>query len=487
MKDSNRSQHNQDMNLDIRIKQADPAVNTAALSDEVILLGLAKAKTPKRPTFVSPRLVPALGLATAIALAITTPLINRPGAGSDAHTSSMAQATGSANKPIVEQNQFPSNTKNFDTWQMLTGAVTVTSGVAMINKNVTYRAAESIASMRGSDQELYKIVPTENTLSFANRVAKALTLIYPLKAVTNSDGTNLTTVTGGNIFSKKQSKRIGLTVEGGQKSQNWSYGDGSATAFRPCRKGDVLGAKGIDIISHSGDGKGNNNCEVLPSGLGPTKNQAVAIARRIFAGLGYQSSTDITKVKDGQLYVVATQWGSNHSNPNLHSYEWSNAQVYGYLMVNGQVTKLCQQIFWTNSSQKILSASGFGGKPVRWLKVKTIPIAQAAKRISQYDGGDLSATPFIRSNQASWGYPKYSDTFNKAPAGSPLAAGGKGKTKVIYATSFTRFSSPVVGTDGTKWLVPSLAFRDSGGYLGGAIAMRSQDFATYDGLHLTNN
>ncbi len=486
MKDLTPSRQNQDMELDARIKQADPAIGTSTLSEEVILSGLNKATKPKRFALRRPRLFPALGLVTAMALAIAIPLINRPGVPSDSVTNPVAQASNATKQPIVEQDQFPSNTKTFDTWQVLTGAGTAMSGIAMMSKNVTYRTAGSIASMRGNDQELYKIVPTENTLSFANRLAKALALPYPLTAITNSDGTNLTTVTGGTITSKHQSKRIGLTVEGGQKFQNWSYGDGSATAFRPCRKGDLLGAKGIDIISHSGDGKGHNKCEVLPSGLGPTKNQAIAAARRIFTQLGYQSTTDITKIRDGQLYVVANQFGSGKSNPNLKSYEWSNAQVYGYLVANGQVTKLCQQITWSNSSQRILNASGFGGKPVKWLTVKTIPVAQAAKRISQYDGGALSATPFFASNPVSWGYPKYSDTFTKAPAGTPDSSGGKTKTKVIYVTAVSRFSSPVNGIDGTKWLVPSLAFRDAGGYLGGAIAMREPDFASYDGLHLTS-
>lgn len=486
MKDSARPRQNQDMELDARIKKADPAADAVALDEQVILSGVDKASNPRRFPLPKPRLLPALGIATAVALAIAIPFMNRTEVAADFVTTPVAQATNSTKQPIVEQNQFPSNSKTFDTWQVLTGAGTAMSGVAMMSKNVKYRATGSIAPVQGSDQELYKIVPTESTLSFANRLAKALDLTYPLSAVTTSYGMNITTVTGGNISSKHQSKRIGLTVEGGQTFQNWSYGDGSATAWRTCQKGDMSGAKGIDIISHSGDGKGHNKCEVLPSGLGPTKNQAIAAARRIFSQLGYQSTTDIRNIKDGQLYVVATQFSSSSSNPNLKSYEWSNAQVYGYLVANGQVTKLCQQITWTNSSQKILNASGFGGKVVPWLNVKTIPVAQAAKRISQYDGGALSATPFFASNPVSWGYPKYSDTFNNAPTGSTDSSGGKTKTKVIYVTAFSRFSAPVTGLDGTKWLVPSLAFRDAGGYLGGVIAMRQPDFASYDGFHLTS-
>jgi hypothetical protein len=480
MKDSNPTQHNQDMNLDERFKRADPAAGAPAL-DPVIITGAitrAESKTPKarRNGF----LVASISMATAIAVAITVPMLGSHSSQVTKIVASESELPHSGLGPLVRQG-FAPTTERFNTWQAAGGGMSVLSGVAMISRNVTYGAAKSISEDQGTTQNLYKVKPTQSTESFANQVAQALELVYPLhisRGLDTTKSTILTTVTGGNIPAKQPSKQIGLTVVGGPGFQTWNYGDASALAYRPCRKGDSPNDKGVDMISHSADGQGHKSCQVLPSGLGPTKNQAIATAQRIFAKLGYRNSTKAEQVKDGELLVVATNWGSLKDNPARHSFGWTSAQVVGFLKVNGQITRLSQQISWSNSSPKIWNASGFGGQPVLWRQVPTIPVAQATQRISQYDGGPYSATPFFATMPSYFSPAIYSKSFTSAPVGQ-FGKKGKSKTKKIFATRFDRFTAVVTGFDGTRWLVPSYSFSDAGGYLGGTIAMRARDYAPF--------
>jgi hypothetical protein len=319
------------------------------------------------------------------------------------------------------------------------------------------------------------LTPTEDANTLATKLKRIFGIKAPLNVDAKLDRNGNTTITAGHIDKATGSVHHGLAVLTGPTQSQWSYGDSGATAWRPCHKGDKQGQPNISIIERGTDAKGARTCRVLPRGLGPTNSQALKTAKTVFSRLGYQSTTNLSTAKNGQLWISTAQLDTQSK------FQYDVFSVSGYLMVAGKPTTLAQTITFSASSKRIWSATGFQGSAKAVDRYPTVTPGFGVSRISEFDNGPLSAKHLDLKNPYSWYYSNLSSSITKAPNLDYNGKSGKGlrhtsHTKIIYATGLRTFPAIVEDHRGVTWIVPAYEYRDHNGYLGSVIALTESVF-----------
>lgn len=540
MKDFDAPRHNTDMNIDERLKRADPASSQGPVDGDLILRAAQTAasngarrtqtgatwhaKARHRTGLAFGAFVTAVSLAVAVFVAVPgvvgqgqpeprTEFLDATGGpefagpedpvvGSSAIPTAAYGAvaslalTDSANLPSLRKpiryypyGQFVSQAYN--TWWHALGIPQLFAAVALISKNVTFAPSPGLLKHKNAVGVVYRVLPNATATAAADTLARLFGLSEPIRT-SKAGAYGLKTVTVGSLPSNALSMAgvgqdytsapyRGLALIGSKNGIRWVYGNSKATAWRDCRPGDSI-SKNVSIISRgrtvnsSGGAKYKNTCRALPSGLGPNRSLAVDRAKLLFHSLGYKTGSTEAKTPNGGLFIVAN--GFDESRDGRATY--FQGTVSGFLKVAGQVTTLAQKVVFSSSSQQIVSAEGFIGNAVAVNSALLKTPAAASRQISVYDQDPTNSIQLFNPKNVAYDYPRtdLSSSILNAPAGDASKPGAHPKRIVV--TKFKIFPGVVSAYDGSTWLIPSYAFSDSGGYLGSVKALPSSKLKVYN-------
>ncbi|MFM5905318.1 MAG: hypothetical protein ACKORF_04355 [Micrococcales bacterium] len=362
---------------------------------------------------------------------------------------------------------------NYERWQSALGGLRIFADPALMSHDIAFQPSTSLQRVLSGNRTLYQVAPTMSAREIAVALKQVFTTSSPFKISPNLDVHGNTTITSGKVDSATGSVHKGFAVLAGPNQARWSYGDSSALAWRPCTKVDKQGKPGISIIERSTE-SGKHNCRVLPNDLGPSPSDAIKQAKKLFLSLGYRSSTNLSSVADGQLWIPTGKGWLSNNHQDVFS-------VFGYLVVSGKPTTLAQTVTFSRSSTKIVSASGFQGLATAKARVKTITPSLGVKRIAEYDLGLWSARHLNLSTGSNYYYMNLSESILNAPAknySSPQNAPkvNSSHTKIILVSGYRSFPAVVEDQKGVTWIVPGYAYQDHQGYLGSVIALPARDY-----------
>jgi hypothetical protein len=524
MKDFDSLRHNPDMNIDDRLRQADPAKGFPELDQGLVLNAAERTKAwGRRKASVGQtweamqkrRSVMGLsGLATALALVVAVVVVSpstQPGKAPEALTSEVAgpqapvtpssalptvtQLTGAAataeytaTLPMLTQaiRYYPYGqyvTKKYNEWSQALAPLGSFSGPALVAFDVKFEPSTALMARKAPSGILYKIRPAVGIQDAASSLKKLFGLGSKLEVSKPGPYGSVTVTAGyvpptavltgiGQAGTEKQYR--GIAAIGSANGIRWVYGNSRAMAWRKCQPGDSMN-KNVSIISHYAN-KVSKGCVALPSGLGPTESEAIDRAKLLFQSLGYKTSTSLKATPEGGLFV--TTQGFNESLDGRATYY--EGTVSGYLKVAGVVTTLAQKVIFTSSSQQIVSAEGFIGNAVPTQLAALKSPALAARQISVYDGDPVNSMNLLDEKHPGWEYIRsdLSTSITKAPPGD--ATRPNAKPKKIFVTRYRIVPGVIQAYDGSTWLIPTFEFSDRGGYLGAVKGLRGSLLKKYD-------
>lgn len=523
MKDFRSPGHNPDMNIDERLRQADPAKNFAGPDQSLVLRAAERAAitssrlgTGNLTGFTNNQRRVVLGLsgfATALALVVAVvvvspwnhaekttsfPISEVAGPETPVASSSalpvLAQATGAAattytaNLPALTQSirYYPYGqyvSEKYNEWSQALAPLSVTSGVALVAFDVAFEPSESLKLSKTQTGVLYKVRPSVGIADSAKTLKKLFGIGNRLE-ISKPGAYGSVTATAGYVppaavltgigQAGTEKPYRGVAAIGTSNGIRWVYGNSRAMAWRKCKPGDSMN-KNVSIISHYAS-KVSKGCVALPSGLGPTESEAKDRAQLLFQSLGYKTSKSLKATPEGGLFV--TTQGFNESLDGRETYY--EGTVSGYLKVAGEITTLAQKVVFTSSSQQIVSAEGFIGNAVATHSANLKSPALAARQISVYDMDPVNSMKLLNAKHPGWEYVRsdLSTSITKAPWGD--ATRPNAKPRKIFVTRYRVVPGVIQAYDGSTWLIPTYEFSDKAGYLGAVKALAPSLLKRYD-------
>ena len=498
MKEFGSPKQNLDMKIDERLRQADPARNPIELDEGLVLRAANKAADNKAAGRSNTNAAKALnarritlglsGLVTAVAVA-TAVIIELPGSQAiKSLPTSEAFTQNAGSLPVlpgaIRFSPFGKYlSPQYNSWNQALSIPSFVAGAALITKNVAFSPTESLLKQQPTVGTVYQIKPSETVVEAGTTLAALFGLDQPLK-ISKPHKYGAVTVTVGRIPSTLSTMGVdqpnsqgyrGFAAFGSKTGISWVYGNSRAMAWRTCRPGDSLKIN-VSMISRGG-AKGQNNCKSLPSGLGPTKSDAIERAKLLFKSLGYKTGNTPASTPNGGLYLVAHGFDDTlNGRPNYYQ-----ATVSGYLKVAGQVTTLAQNITFTSSSNRIVSAQGFIGNYKARYSAQLKSPAVAVGQISVFNDSPDSMALLDIKNPGSYVRSDLSTSITRAPTGSPTPRNDA--TAIVHVSRYKILPGVIEAYDGQIWLIPTYEFTDKGGYLG---AVKALPISLLSGVPISN-
>lgn len=292
---------------------------------------------------------------------------------------------------------------------------------------------------------------------------------------------------------------------------NWSY-NANNMRWTTCEYQDAA-QKGQDVplVDPSKQDPNASSCVVGLSGHAPTTASAVSQAIKYFKALGYNSSTNLSQVKDGDLYLVA---------PADDNAAGASINVNGYLKVGGSLTSMSMGMGWDGSNSELMYAYGFDAKAQSQGSFGTVSQKSAVDRLGKWqwfgnpyldwstlkysenlNGGAIAIDSTATTTSVGGGSatasvapapPADAGVASSAPA-NPVASSAPGNPGVATATPADPSATPlpeptpvvvnidvikaqnalmtVWGADGSIWFVPGYVYYDSSGYVGNVLSI----------------
>jgi hypothetical protein len=496
--------------LSARLQAADPAANQEAPHESLIHRAIADADTGaesgssqkpanRRIRFLKPRNRVALvrGLSTvgvmAVALAFAAPSILGafPSGSGSSYLFSLAGSTSSGQKLAASSD-------------MVGSAASVSGGIAdagvcrgfdgnpcgIMPTEYNYVAAPGLSDASGS-AAVYKLQPVRSASETLTLLAAQFGISGTTKTGSAAENWNVIykglNPDGSDGWGKPQ---LVVSYDTGSMVPQWSY-TGNPMLYTDCAHSDAA-AKGLDvpIVDPNTQDPNTNTCLAGISGRGPTTAEALVSAKKIFKAIGFDSSTNLGAVHNGDLFVEMP------SDPNTGR---NGVAITGYLMVGGSLTSMSQTISWDGSSKEISYGYGFDGQAVSQGDFGTVSASAAVERLGNWqwygnpylDYANLKysetmnqsiaidvVTPAVQdtaggaSSGSSGSATVAPDTNTTAPTG--VAPSDVAPTPQVVNVTVTRAQSTLMtlyAADGTIWFVPGFVFYDATGYVGNVLSI----------------
>jgi hypothetical protein len=385
--------------------------------------------------------------------------------------------------------------------------------------------ADTSLSDQSSNAEIFKLVPTRGPGQTLNAVAEVFGLQAPTFAQEPAAGDTWGSLYKGwdpNSKTNPSGEIASVYYDTRSMISNWSY-NANNMRWTTCEYQDAA-AKGepvplVDI--NKIDPNVTSTCTAGLSGYAPTTAQALVLAAKYFKALGYDSNTNLSKVADGDLYLVGPQDSEDPNNNHGRS-----IQVYGYLKVAGGLTPLSMYVGWDGSNSELAYAGGFDGKVASQGSFGTVSAAAGVDRLSKwqwfgtpyldwtniqysqhmsgpiaYDAvgtntgsTDVGITNSVAPDSATGSGTAPAASSAPASSSAPDASGAPGNpgsgvaptpvdpsatpepdpTPVVIDVTVTKAQNAlmlVYGEDGSIWFVPGYVYFDSTGYVGSVLAI----------------
>lgn len=499
---------NENQNIDDlseRLLAADPAANLEAPHESLIHRAIAAAETTadQKPAskllgFLKPRNRVALvrGLSTAgvmaVALAFAAPSILGafPSGSGSSYLFSLAGSTGGGQKMAASSDTIgaASSIAGGTSAGVCQGFDGNPCGIMPTEYN--YVAAPGLSGASGS-AAVYKLQPVRSASETLTLLAAQFGISGTTKTGSASENWNLIykglNPDGSEGWGKPQ---LAVSYDNGSMVPQWSY-TGNPMLYTDCAHSDAA-AKGLDvpIVDPNKQDPNTNTCLAGISGRGPTTAEALVSAKKIFKAIGFDSSTNLDSVHNGDLYIEMP------TDPNAGR---DGVSITGYLMVGGSLTSMSQTISWDGSSKDISYGYGFDGQAVSQGNFGTLSASAAVERLGNWqwygnpylDYANLKysetmnqgvaidvVTPAAQdttggaSTGSSGSATVAPDTSTAAPTG--VAPSAVTPTQQVVNVTVTRAQSTLMtlyAADGTIWFVPGFVFYDATGYVGNVLSI----------------
>ena len=506
--------------LSARLKAADPAANLEAPHESLIHRAIEDADTAKgqkpagkRLNFLTPRsriaLVRSLSTAgvMAVALAFAAPSI----------LGAFPSGSGSSYLFSIAGNNV-GNQKMSASSAIAGSAATVAGGTmdaavctgfdgnpcGIMPTEYNYVAATGLSDSAGN-AAVYKLQPVRSASETLTLLAAQFGITGATKTGSAAENWNVIykglNPDGSEGWGKPQ---LIVSYDSGSKLPQWSY-TGNPMLYTDCAHSDDA-AKGLDVpvLDPTSLDPNKETCLAGISGRGPTTAEAVVLAKKLFKAIGFDSSTSLGSVHNGDLYIDMP------SDPNTAR---NGVSITGYLMVGGSLTSMSQTISWDGSSKDISYGYGFDGQAVSQGNFGTVSASAAVERLGNWQ---WYGNPYL-----DYANLKYSETMNQGIAidviqapttadtnagsvsissGSSAGSGSSGSsagtttvapdpnstaptgvapselapTPQVVNVTVTRAQSTLMtlyAADGTIWFVPGFVFYDATGYVGNVLSI----------------
>lgn len=363
-----------------------------------------------------------------------------------------------------------------------------------------YLAGTGLSNATGSAQ-IFKLVPNRSASQTMTVVASALGITGPTKTMDTPDSTWTTLYKGLNPDGSEGWGKPQLTVslDNKVKLAQWSY-NGNQTLYTDCaHQDDAVKGLEVPIIDPAQQNEQKDLCLTAISGRGPTTSEAVAEAKKLFKEIGFDSSTALANVKDGDLYL---------ETPNTANRERAGVSINGFLKVGGYLTAMSMSVGWDGSSKEISYAYGFDGVAEAQGSFGTVSQSAAVARLGDWQWfgnpyldysnltysqatnpvvtsdvavspsnssvGGAAVDPAVPADGAAGSTAGSTGATSVNPNGVESPAPAPEVTPVVVSVTVERAKSAlmlVYAADGSIWFVPGFVFYDSTGYVGNVLSV----------------